>query len=209
MTEYPAFLETMDEDDESGQEWGKGSQVGEAPNKARDIEGAHKRLIANYFNGAGSKYNENDFERRFRMPWSVFYQIYGAIKKLGKGLFVQSKLNFSGKKGIHPLVRLTACLCRLAYGDSADREDENLEMAESTVNKSLKDFCKIMKSEFGHQYLNRCPSPGKVEQLTTINTGRGFPGMFVMGLQTFCLEEMSRRPYQTTQRQGKRKNSYF
>jgi hypothetical protein len=172
------FLEAMDEDDEeeSGREWGKGSQVGKAPNKARDFEGTYTRLIANYFNGEGSKYDENDFERRFRMPRVVFYRIYGAI--FGKGLFVQSKLNFSGKKGIHPLVRLTACLRRLAYGDSADREDENLEMAESTINKSLKDFCKIMKSEFGHLYLNRCPSPAEIERSTTINAGRGFPGMF-------------------------------
>jgi hypothetical protein len=70
-------------------------------------------------------------------------------------LFVHSKINFSGKKGIHPLLlRLTACFCRLAYGDSSDRDDENLEMAESTINNNLKDFCQIMKSKFGQQYLN-------------------------------------------------------
>jgi hypothetical protein len=147
-THVELFLEeTMHDDDESGQEWGKGSQVGKAPNKARDFDGAYKCLNANYFNGAGSKYDKNDFERRFRMPHSVFYQIYGAI--FGKGLFVRNKINFSGKKGIHPLLHLTACFRRLAYGDSSDRDDENLEMAESTINKSVKDFCQIMKSKFG------------------------------------------------------------
>jgi hypothetical protein len=166
----------MDEDDESGRVWGHGSQVGKAPNKARDFDGAYQRLITNYFSGAGSKYDENDFERRFRMPRSVFYRIYGII--LGQGLFVQSKINFSGKKGIHPLLRMTACFRRLAYGDSSDRDDENLEMAESTINKSLKDFCQIMKSEFGQQYLNRCPNVDEIARSTTINAGRGFPGMF-------------------------------
>jgi hypothetical protein len=147
------FLEAMmDEDNESGRVWGKGSQVGKATNKARDFDGAYQHLITNYFSGAGSKYNENDFERRFQMPRSVFYRIYGKI--IGQGLFVQSKINFSRKKGIHPLLRMTACFRRLAYGDSLDRDDENLEMAESTINKSLKDFCQIMKSQFGQQYLN-------------------------------------------------------
>jgi hypothetical protein len=156
--------------------WGKGSQVGKAPSKARDFDGAYQYLITNYFSGAGSKYDENDFERRFRMPRSVFYRIYGKI--IGQGLFVQSKINFSGKKGIHPLLWMTACFHRLAYGDSSDRDDENLEMAKSTINKSLKDFCQIMKSQFGQQYLNRCPSANEITRSTTINAGRGFPGMF-------------------------------
>jgi hypothetical protein len=110
------------------------------------------------------------------MPRSVFNNIWEKIKE--KGLFVDSKINFSGKKGIHPLVHFTACLWRLAYGDSADREDENLEIAELTVNASVKNFMKLMKIEFGQQYLNRCPTPVEIERLTTINAGRGFPGMF-------------------------------
>jgi hypothetical protein len=35
-----------------------------------------------------------------------------------------------------------------------------------------------MKSEFGVHYLNRCPSPAKIRRSVTINSGRGFPGMF-------------------------------
>jgi hypothetical protein len=91
---------------------------------------------------------------------------------------VESKINFSGNKGIHPLVQLTACIRRLAYGDSADRNDKNLEMAESTINKSFKEFAELMKSEFGSQYLNHCPSATEIERSTAINAGRGFPGMF-------------------------------
>jgi hypothetical protein len=86
----------MDEDNESGRVWGKGSQVGKAPNKARDFDGAYQHLITNYFSGAGSKYNENDFEHRFQMPHSVFYRIYGKI--IGQGLFVQNKLIFPERR---------------------------------------------------------------------------------------------------------------
>jgi hypothetical protein len=93
-------------------------------------------------------------------------------------LFREKVANFSGKKGIHPLVRLTACIRRLAYGDSADRYDENLDMAESTISMSLKQFNKLMIEEFGAQYLNRCPSAVEIERVTSINAGRGFPGMF-------------------------------
>jgi hypothetical protein len=110
------------------------------------------------------------------MPRLVFNTINEKI--IGKGLFVEMKQNFSGKKGVHPLVRLTACLRRLAYGDSSDREDENLDIAESTVDASLKCFNKLMKSEFGERYLNRCPSAEEIHRSTTINAGRGFPGMF-------------------------------
>jgi hypothetical protein len=87
-------------------------------------------------------------------------------------------MNFSGQKGVHPLVRLTACLRQLAYGDSSDREDENLEIAESTIDASLKCFNQLMKAEFGAQYLNRCPSPAEIRRSVTINAERGFPGMF-------------------------------
>jgi hypothetical protein len=88
-----------------------------------------------------------------------------------KGLFREKVPNFSGKKGIHPLVHLTACICRLAYGDLADRDDENLDMAESTINMSLKQFNKLMIEEFGAQYLNPCPLAAEIECVI-------FPGMF-------------------------------
>jgi hypothetical protein len=67
-----------------------------------------------------------------------------------------------------------------SYGDSVDREDENLEISKSTVNASVKNFTKLMKIEFRQQYLNHgCPTPVEIECSTTINAGRGFPGMFV------------------------------
>jgi hypothetical protein len=122
------------------------------------------------------------------MPRAVFNRIKEAI--IGKGLFCKKVANFSGKKGIHPLVRLTACIRRLAYGDSADLDDENLYMAESTINMSLKQFNKLMIEEFGAQYLNCCPSAAEIERVMTINAGRGFPGMFASD-KTLVLEAIA------------------
>jgi hypothetical protein len=36
-----------------------------------------------------------------------------------------------------------------------------------------------MKNELGNQYLNHCPMPAEIKHLTTINAGKGFPGMFL------------------------------
>jgi hypothetical protein len=129
------MMDTLEDSDEFEREWGTGSRPGKAKNKARDFKGAYERMFKNYFStDPPPVYNETDFERRFRMPRAVFNRIKEKI--IRKGLFCKKVANFSGKKGIHPLVRLTACIRRLAYGDSADRDDENLDMAESTINMS-------------------------------------------------------------------------
>jgi hypothetical protein len=92
-----------DEESLTAREWGTGSQIGKSKNKDRDFEGAYQRLIKNYFSGTASTYDEDDFERRFRMPRSVFNRIYETIKD--KGCFVEgTSINFSKKKR-HPSTR--------------------------------------------------------------------------------------------------------
>jgi hypothetical protein len=51
----------------------------------------------------------------------------------------------------------------------ADRDDENLDMVESTINMSLKQFNRLTIEEFGMQYLNCCPSAAEIEHVMTIN----------------------------------------
>jgi hypothetical protein len=121
----PMMVDILVEDnksDDSERERGTGSRPGKAKNKARDFKGANdQHIFKNYILMDPSPvYNESDFERRFRMPRAVFNMIQEKI--IGKGLFREKVANFSGKKGIHPLVRLTACILRLfAYGDAADQ----------------------------------------------------------------------------------------
>ena len=167
-------MEAEEEEEEDAQ-WG-GSSVGKAPNKQRDFAGAYDRLMRQYFSGDESVYNESDFEKRFRMPRHVFHRLWTRIS--GKGCFVQHFDVATKLPGVHPLVRFVACLRKLSYGESSDRADENLEISESVVNSSFKQFCSLIVQEFGPIYLHRCPSQHEIERALRINASRGFPGNF-------------------------------
>ena len=160
---------SSDEEDEGR----KGSREGKAPNKDRDFAGANARVIKHYFNGRESTYNEKDFERRFRCPRTVFNRIFDAL--MGQDPFLHNK-DATGKLGVYPLVKLVGCFRYLAYGDAYDRDDENLEMGESTLEGYVKKFTKLMKKEFGQQYLNRCPNSHEREAIASVMTRKGFPG---------------------------------
>jgi hypothetical protein len=111
-----ATLAVLESNDKEEKQWG-GSRPGKAPNKKRDFERAYKMRLEQYFSGPDSIYDEDDFERRFRMPRAIFNKISDAI-------FVEVpftlRKNRAGKAGIHPLVCLVACLRLLAYGTAAD-----------------------------------------------------------------------------------------
>ena len=132
-----AATEYMEESsDEEPKQWG-GSMPGKAKNKNRDFAGAYTRLVADYFNGPDSVYDEADCERRFRLPRQVFDRIQSRI--IGHGCFVQ-KMDATKKQGVHPLVRLTACLRKLAYGTADDQQDEYLRLSETLLNNNIKEF---------------------------------------------------------------------
>lgn len=143
------------------------------PNKARDFVAAHTQLVADYFNGKCSIYSDADFRRRFRLPREVFDSICERIE--GKDPFIL-KEDALGKKGIWPLVKVTACLRYLAYGDAFDREDENLRIGESTLHKLTEDFCKMFVCEFGPQFLNRPPTFEERSNISHVMAEKGFPG---------------------------------
>jgi len=105
--------------------WG-GSKKGRAANKARNFHQAKERLMRQYFSGVDSVYDEVEFERRFRMPRSVFMRIKDAV--IGVPPF-NEKYDAKGLRGIDPLVRLTACLRKMAYGTASDAQDEHFEIA--------------------------------------------------------------------------------
>jgi hypothetical protein len=84
-----------------------GSYPGKAPNKDRDNNSVYRQVVADYFSGERSIYDEFDFERRFRVNRDVFTRVYETV--LGHGKFVHST-DVLGKRGIHPLVRTVAFL---------------------------------------------------------------------------------------------------
>ncbi len=72
------LLSSSNEDEEEQKQWG-GSRKGRAPNKERDFAGAYAKLVKDYFSGPNSVHDEADFERRFRMPRSIFNRISDAL----------------------------------------------------------------------------------------------------------------------------------
>ena len=170
MTSLVCDDSSSEEDDEAKR---KGSRKGKAPNKDRDFHGAYMKVIKHYFNGRNSTYDERDFERRFRCPRTVFNRIHDAM--MGQDPFLHYQ-DATGKLGVYPLVKLVGCFRYIAYGDAYDREDENLEMGESTLEGYVKKFAKLMKNEFGEQYLNRCPTLHEREAISRVMNGKGFPG---------------------------------
>jgi Plant transposon protein len=170
-----AMTIAMEPESSPEQQWG-GSKKGKARNKERDFAAAYHRLVQQYFSGTESVYNEVDFARRFRMPRTVFNRVWENLN--GKAPFQQYHDCVTKRAGIHPLVRFVACLRKLSYGDCSDRNDEKYEISESTLDTSFKAWCKLIKQEFGQQYLHRCPTQAEVGRSLNINRARGFPGLF-------------------------------
>ena len=161
-----------EDEEEEPKQWG-GSKEGRAPNKNRNFPKAYAKLVEDYFSGHQSVYNEADFERRFRMSRRLFNIIQETV--MGIDPFIQKEDAF-GKMGIHPLVKLVACLRCIAYGDAYDREDENLRIGQSTLPPMVRAFSKIMKEQFGPQYLNRTPNKNEREAIFKAMEAKGFPG---------------------------------
>ena len=112
-----------------------GSVPGRRQNKQRDFAEGLLRIRRDYFgmNGEPPVYDERDFERRFRVPRSVFMRIYEDIK--GE-LWWQQRPNATGRLQAHPLQKLVAAFRVLAYGETPDRADEYVRLSKSTIHEA-------------------------------------------------------------------------
>ena len=166
----------IDEESESEQNepvWG-GSRPGRSPNKDRDFEGAHHRIVADYFNGTDSVYDETDFERRYLLERPNFNRLRDKI--LGQGSFVHGK-NATGRAQIHPLVRLMACLHMFVSGCPADEVDQYYRIGESTARDAFVELAYLVVENFEDEFLG-CPDDDEIERMLEFNKRRGAPGMF-------------------------------
>jgi len=99
-----------------------GSVPGRRPNKHRDFRSGLRAIVRDYFGLDGSPpvHDEADFERRFRVPRSVFLRIYHAVR--GRP-FVAQRNNATGRPQAHPLQKVVAAFRVIAYGEAPDRTD--------------------------------------------------------------------------------------
>jgi hypothetical protein len=73
---------------------------------------------------------------------------------------------------------MVACFRYLAYGNCLDGEDEYLRLSESSLHDAVRAFVRIIKQQFGNNYLNRTPTIEEKKRILSINEKRGFPGLF-------------------------------
>jgi len=88
-----------------------GSGPGRRPNKRRNFRSGLRAILRDYFglNGDPPVYFEGDFERRFRVPRSVFLRIYKAVKD--RPFFCRASMRQAGS-------RLTPCKRWLRLSES-------------------------------------------------------------------------------------------
>ena len=151
-----------------------GSVPGRRPNKRRNFRSGLRAILRDYFglNGEPPVYNEGDFERRFRVPRSVFLRIYNAVKD--RPFFAQ-RINATGRLQAHPLQKVVAAFRVIAYGEAPDRTDEYVRLSASTIAMSVRELMRFIVDEFGPSYL-RPPTTEELQRILTRNAERGMPG---------------------------------
>lgn len=104
----------------TGGKWG-GSRPGKTQNRLRNFAQVHEDLMDEYFRAEneprsdGSGFNgprcsEDLFERRYRMPRSVYNRVFEKVTTLSQVLVLGDRCDASGRKGISALVKVTAAL---------------------------------------------------------------------------------------------------
>jgi len=150
------------------------SVPGRRPNKRRKFRSGLRATLRDYFvlNGDPPVYNEGDFERRFRMPRSVFLRVYNAVKV--RPFFAQ-RINATGRLQAHPLQKVVAAFRVIAYGEAPDRTDEYVRLSASTFAMSVRELMRFIVDEFGSSYL-RPHTTEELQRVLTHNAERGMPG---------------------------------
>lgn len=155
----------------------RGSVRGRRANKTWDFDMGLHNIVRDYFGleGAPPVYDEADFERRFRVPRTVFLHVYHAIKnKVG---FKQT-INATGRRQAHPLQKVVAAFFFIAYGETFDRADEYVRLSRSTVALCTKRLLEFVVKRFSGDYL-RQPTDAEVASILARNKQRGLPGCIV------------------------------
>ena len=152
--------------------WG-GSKPGKMPNIERDREFFHQILMKDYF-AEHPTYPLNYFRRRFRMRRELFLRIQEDLLTFHGDKFSQ-KRDALGKLGFSPEQKLTSALRILAYGSSADRNDEYIRMGESTSLAYLRHFCEAVIETYGSFYLRK-PTADDLKLILSLHSSKGFPG---------------------------------
>ena len=153
-------------------EAGEGSSPGKRGNIDRNVREGAERIYRDYFSAAAT-YDNAHFERRYRMPRSVFDRIHIAVVE--RDGFFRERADATGKLGASSLQKLTAALRMLAYGASYDSLDEYCRISASSARMCMQRFCKAVCAIFGPEYL-RMPTLNDLLRIQSASESKGFPG---------------------------------
>ncbi|KAL4564246.1 hypothetical protein LXL04_028303 [Taraxacum kok-saghyz] len=132
----------------------------------RDRQAAHHRLVRDYF-AADCLYNDELFERRFRISKEIFLRISNTLE--ARYDFFKQKPDARGRMGFSTIQKCTVALRYLAYGVANDASDEYLKMSERTARECVEFFCGCVIDVFGKEYLRK-PTRGTAPDMTfTVN----------------------------------------
>ena len=159
-----------------------GSRPAKAPNRFRNMQEGHLRILDDYFisqqmvradGGRGPVFSEREFERRFRVPRKVWDEIFHVASENNK--YFQQSPDATGLLGASGLQKMVSAIRQLAYGVGADSTTEYCRISETVANRSLKEFCRSIVHCFEKDFL-RLPNLKDIQKMEQQYRARGFPG---------------------------------
>ncbi|XP_052620997.1 uncharacterized protein LOC128126878 [Lactuca sativa] len=140
----------------------------------RDRQAAHDLLVRDYF-ADNCLYNDDSFERRFRLNNAIFLRISNALKS--RYDFFKQKPDARRRMGFSSIQKCAAALRYLGYGIAFDASDEYLKISERTAVECVDWFSACVYEVFHEEYLRK-PTQRDIERLYSAHEERhGFPGM--------------------------------
>jgi len=120
--------------------------AGRRANRPRDFDQGLRGIMLQYFgvDGQPPVYGEETFERRFRVPRSLFMSVYEAICDRPCG---RQSINATRRPRAHVLQKLVAAFCVAAYGGSFNRADEYVRLTNFTTGVATKKLVEFIAEE--------------------------------------------------------------
>ncbi|XP_023730733.1 uncharacterized protein LOC111878469 [Lactuca sativa] len=138
-----------------------------------DRQAAHDLLVCDYF-ADNYDYNDDSFERCFRLNKAIFLHISNALEACYD--FLKQNPDVRGRMGFSRIQKCADALGYLGYGMTFDASDEYLKISERNAVDCVDWFCACVYEVFHQQYLRK-PTPRDIERLYSAHEERhGFPG---------------------------------
>ncbi|KAL7597307.1 hypothetical protein Lser_V15G28517 [Lactuca serriola] len=148
----------------------------------RDHQAAHDLLVHDYF-ADNCLYNDDSFERRFRLNKAIFLRISNALES--RYDFFKQKPDARGRMNFSSIQKCAAALRYLGYGIAFDASDECLKVSERTAVECV-DWFSASGSNNDLNVLGQSPLfndiwPGKAPAMTFTVNGHAYKYGYYLG----------------------------